>query len=1187
MKKTYILLFFLSLFSFGFSQTVIVTVDRANIVGPTDSGNETSISSVGFTRGSGVVLATTSQNFTSSQWAATTQADAVTNDEYIQWSVSASASNSIELTEIDIRTRINNNGPTNWQIFYSLDNFATAGIAVTTVQASANPAANFNFNGLSIVSGTGGTVTFRLYAWNAVNNNGWFRIARRNAWTDFGIAGPGMRLWGTITTTTTNSIESNIITSVFDEPDNIIYTDYSATSGLTTANAIKIGEFTLQDGGDDLIDADALATILTDIEFTVVGNNSIAALAVFDGVTNVGEITGVSSTSVFSNLNGGSGIIASDNSSQTFDIYATFNSTVTDNEQIQLTISSATSDVVSGSTFLDFDAGGAQTSVAGDDNRIEVNATSLTFSQQPTNTNQFETMTPFPVVTAIDGNSNLDLDAVGTITIISGGSLSGDPIDYPLTNGISILNTLVFTEQETAITLFALGSGSLGFTTSNPFDVNGPLITIAIQDFDGALPDWTYTNDIPFFDNGWGTDGFYGIIDIASASPLNYPSFSNNILGENDLNDEGNGTTGFATVIFNTIDISSYNNVNLSFDWQVMGYNNNNDDAQYELIYDGVNQGLVFLHDGNGLPTDGAGTISIDIPSIINTVALRIRIRDNGLIGYSGFDNFKLTSVFNGLLYTNSAWIPNAPSDTTGTEDAYILDGTYLIGSNINLDNLFINFGATTTVAFGQSLTTNTNIVNNGTLELNSVSTSYSSLIVNGSVFGNTTYHRHVNNTAVPGETDSNDFIAPPVTGQTFGAFATANSNIVENPADVSQKLFGPFNKTTGTYQLYDTDIPADANVIFGAGDGYRAASTDNSTFTFTGNVATGNVNVPVVVAGPIQQEWNLIGNPYPSYFTLADWLPANSAQLALSSVGIWGYDGDASDGWTIWNQAYLDIYPNAVVTPGQGFLIASVPGGGTISFTPSMRSTGTTDDFIVGRSAIPNNTSYLKIKATSNQDSRKAEFYFSDNGSLGLDPGYDAITFGGITSDFDIYSHLVEESDGSAISVQTIGNLDIDNNTVIPLGINAYQGQQITISKDNASSTIDSSINVFLEDNLTNTFTSLNGYDYTFTTNTDINGTGRFFLHFSREALSTTENELDGLLIYTTAIPKALFIKGQLNETTELSIYDIQGRLVISKILNISNNIQQIDISNLHTGIYVVQLVNNTQSKSEKIIIR
>jgi len=251
------------------------------------------------------------------------------------------------------------------------------------------------------------------------------------------------------------------------------------------------------------------------------------------------------------------------------------------------------------------------------------------------------------------------------------------------------------------------------------------------------------------------------------------------------------------------------------------------------------------------------------------------------------------------------------------------------------------------------------------------------------------------------------------------------------------------------------------------------------------------------------------------------------------------------------------------------------------------MRSTGTTDDFIVGRSAIPNNTSYLKIKATSNEIIRKAEFYFSDNGSLGLDPGYDAITFGGITSDFDIYSHLVEENDGSAISVQTIGNLDIDNNTVIPLGINAYQGQQITISKDNASSTIDSSINVFLEDNLTNTFTSLNGYDYTFTANTDINGTGRFFLHFSREALSTNENELDGLHIYTTAIPKALFINGQLNETTKLSIYDIQGRLVISKMLNVSNNIQQIDISNLNTGIYVVKLENNTQSNIEKIIIR
>ena len=268
---------------------------------------------------------------------------------------------------------------------------------------------------MSIDSGTAGTITFRLYAWDAAATNGWFRIARKNAWADLGITGPGMRIWGNITTTATNDTESNIVESSFDEPDNINYTLYNATSGLTTSNAIKIGEFVIQDGGDDLTDTDLVSTFLTDISVDLDGNSNIAALAIFDGTTNVGETSSISTTTSINGLNSGSGIEATDNSSKTFDVYATFNTNVIDNEQIQLTISSATSDAVNGSTFTTFNAGGAQTSITGDDNRLEVTSSSLSFNQEPTDTNQFETMTPFPVVYAVDANGNQDLDANGDV----------------------------------------------------------------------------------------------------------------------------------------------------------------------------------------------------------------------------------------------------------------------------------------------------------------------------------------------------------------------------------------------------------------------------------------------------------------------------------------------------------------------------------------------------------------------------------------------------------------------------------------------------------------------------------------------------------------------------------------------------------------------------------------------------
>src|SRR5690606_1590147 len=113
----------------------------------------------------------------------------------------------------------------------------------------------------------------------------------------------------------------------------------------------------------------------------------------------------------------------------------------------------------------------------------------------------------------------------------------------------------------------------------------------------------------------------------------------------------------------------------------------------------------------------------------------------------------------------------------------------------------------------------------------------YASLIVNGTVSGNAIYQRHVN---VNASTGGNDLISAPMTGQTFGAFAAENSNMVSNPNNPSEKLFGPFDKASGTYLTYDTEVPAEAAMVLNAGIGYRAASTDDGTFAFDGAIATG-----------------------------------------------------------------------------------------------------------------------------------------------------------------------------------------------------------------------------------------------------------------------------------------------------------------------------------------------------------
>ena len=79
--------------------------------------------------------------------------------------------------------------------------------------------------------------------------------------------------------------------------------------------------------------------------------------------------------------------------------------------------------------------------------------------------------------------------------------------------------------------------------------------TIAIQNFDEATPTWSYSSDVPFFDNG--NDGYFGVRD--PFTPLNYPNLMDSVLYERDLWDENdNGTSGFANVTFDPVNVAGF-----------------------------------------------------------------------------------------------------------------------------------------------------------------------------------------------------------------------------------------------------------------------------------------------------------------------------------------------------------------------------------------------------------------------------------------------------------------------------------------------------------------------------------------------------------------------------------------------------------------------------------------------------
>ena len=554
-----------------------------------------------------------------------------------------------------------------------------------------------------------------------------------------------------------------------------------------------------------------------------------------------------------------------------------------------------------------------------------------------------------------------------------------------------------------------------------------------------------------------------------------------------------------------------------------------------------------------GLTGSESGTINfINAGSITN---IRFYNSTPGGSDGAGRDLF-----FNSLEFTSKYTINNSSSVTATTDQT--------------IPYLDIQSGSTLTINTGIGVTVSGNLNNSGSLVLNSSSSSYSSVIPSTFSGSGTNQYNRYTNIEGSGTTGGNDLVSPPVSGQNFNLFDAANTNLSANGTD---RAFAPFDNSLnpGDYVNYT----ASTTTALLAGKGYRAATSDGSNLTYQGTLNTGDVNIFINQYTGTYGAWNLVGNPYPSYIRLGDFLSENNNQFDASFAGVYGYDGTASDGWTIWDS---NSDQDLLIAPGQGFFVASQSGGGNCDFTTTMRRTGTSDDFISGRTTN-GNFARAKLTLSDTDNTYATNLYFRDINTKGLDPGYDTGAHFGEAS--GIFTQLVANNAGVELVNQSLPFADIGD-VVVPLGVKSPSGEQISIALD-PDYDLPASINVYLEDNVANTWTLLNTNDYVFTPTTDLNGTGRLFAHFTTSILSTEESILTGLQIFSDNASRSIVIKGQLNAGTHATIYDLQGRQVIKQALNsaVSNNV--IIVNGLSTGLYIVELSDFNKKRSQKVIIK
>ncbi|WP_435134229.1 T9SS type A sorting domain-containing protein [Formosa sp. A9] len=636
---------------------------------------------------------------------------------------------------------------------------------------------------------------------------------------------------------------------------------------------------------------------------------------------------------------------------------------------------------------------------------------------------------------------------------------------------------------------------------------------------------------------------------------------------------------------FDDLDISEFEDVVASFDYEYIAQNQNFvPTLTYQLYVDGEEFASETLASNALNSGSGSGTVSINVPNNSSIIAFYIQVNypagfhNNYAAAVFSFDNFKAVAIdsFDGFIYQGGLWTGGTtehpiPDNETGDSNALIVDGTYIIDSAIQLQNVYTETGAGITIAPTGSLTVN-DITTANNLLIESNSQNYGSLIVNGSPIGSARYSRHVNEA-------TSDLISSPLPGELFSDFAITNAdNMVD--AGTNQVRFGPYSKLSGSYLNWSTEEVIEGEILE-AGEGYRSQTNSNGNFfVFSGDIETGSVSRFVLYTDEYASQWNLIGNPYTSYLDIANFVSTNEDLFQSGKEAVYGYDGNASDGWLVYN-----LSSGVQMAPGQGFFVA-IPSSSPdayMVFNPEMRTNGPGDDFIAGRTTNINKT-HFKLAMNSGETTRHTtEVYFNDIASLGFDKGYDATIYGNNASGYTLFTQMVESNPDFKIAIQTLPNSNLATGIDIPLGIIAPKGQQITL--EIKESTLSESATVYLEDTKTNTWTLLSDKAYTFTTDEKLSGLGRFILHTTDDSkLSIEDSTKDQIQIFTGE--RSIKLKGQLYRNTKLAIFDIQGRQVHNTVLNQTVNEYTINTTGLGSGIYIVRIENNTGNQISKRVI-
>ncbi len=527
---------------------------------------------------------------------------------------------------------------------------------------------------------------------------------------------------------------------------------------------------------------------------------------------------------------------------------------------------------------------------------------------------------------------------------------------------------------------------------------------------------------------------------------------------------------------------------------------------------------------------------------------------------------------------TFAAWVGNVDTSWTNSDNwsvcgvptfnsnVEINPGTFQpeITSDVIINSLKINSGASVTTNSGFNLTVQDAIVNNGELTLKT----HANLIQNGTSNTNSgSGVTKVESESVPLFQQDYFLWSSPVSGTfSLGDFSplTASNRFQEFNTATNLYAEVPNTWTFNTAKSYLIGMPNNWESYPGT-----AASW---TGTFNGTPNNGDIMFAMSTNG---NGYNAVGNPYPSAINIDSFISDNINNIS-GALYFWNKTSETANAvsyatCTTAGCTFPDSHLNAnenIISVGQGFLVKST--SSILNFTNAMRTTENTTQS--NPTGVEKNRIWLNLSSGASSINQMLIAYMT-GATQGFDPAIDGAYFN--DSSTALNSLIADEE----FAIQG-RSLPFDGADIVPLAFKTDVSGMYTISIDQVDGLFSGTQNIYLFDSETGTETNLKTSAYTF--NAEVGADhSRFSLRF-QNTLSVNDPKLNDNNISVYKSHEIIYVNSSLTPIKGIKVFDLLGRLVVEQ-KNINSNTSTINLNNRTNQVFVAKITtsdNNVVSK-------